>query len=93
MSREALSGIGTSESVLMYITSTFPVEFGPQFSLIPSQENHAIPAYAGHVARMGEKRNAHRLLVGKPDGKRPLGRPTGRWGDNSKLDLKDIRMG
>jgi hypothetical protein len=38
--------------------------------------------WAGHVARMGEKRNAYRLLVGKPEGKRPLGRPRRRWVDN-----------
>jgi hypothetical protein len=37
---------------------------------------------AGHVARMGEKRNSYRLLVGKPEGKRPLGRPRRRWVDN-----------
>jgi hypothetical protein len=35
--------------------------------------------WAGHVARMGEKRNAYRLLMGKPEGKRPLGRPRRRW--------------
>jgi hypothetical protein len=38
--------------------------------------------WVGHVARMGEKRNAYRLLVGKPEGKRPLGRPRRRWVDN-----------
>jgi hypothetical protein len=38
--------------------------------------------WAGHVARMGEKRNAYRILVGKPEGKRPLGRPRRRWEDN-----------
>jgi hypothetical protein len=38
--------------------------------------------WAGHVARMGEKRNAYRLLVVKPEGKRPLGRPRRRWVDN-----------
>jgi hypothetical protein len=43
--------------------------------------------WAGHVARMGEKRNAYRLLVGKPEGKRPLGRPRRRWLDNIKMDL------
>jgi hypothetical protein len=43
--------------------------------------------WAGHVARMGEKRNAYRLLVGKPEGKRPLGRPRRRWIDNIKIDL------
>jgi hypothetical protein len=39
---------------------------------------------------MGEKKNAYRLLVGKPEGKRPLGRPRRRWVDNIKLDLREI---
>ena len=39
--------------------------------------------WAGHVARMGEKKGAHMVLVGKPDGKRPLGRPRRRWVDNN----------
>jgi hypothetical protein len=43
--------------------------------------------WAGHVARMGEMRNAHTLLVGKPEGKRPPGRPRRRWVDNIKMDL------
>jgi hypothetical protein len=46
--------------------------------------------WAGHVARMGEKRNAYRILVGKPEGKRPLGRPRCRWVDNIKMDLTEI---
>jgi hypothetical protein len=45
--------------------------------------------WAGHVARIGEKRNAYRILVGKPDGKRPLGRPRCRWVSNIKLDLRE----
>jgi hypothetical protein len=45
---------------------------------------------AGHAARMGEKRNAYRILVGKPRGKRPLGRPRRRWADNIKMDLREI---
>jgi hypothetical protein len=45
---------------------------------------------AGHVARMGEKRNVYRLLVGKPEGKRPLGRPRCRWMNNIKLDFVEI---
>jgi hypothetical protein len=49
--------------------------------------------WAGHVARKGEKRNAYRLLVGKPEGKRPLGRPRRRWVDNTKMDLLDIGWG
>jgi hypothetical protein len=43
-----------------------------------------------HVARMGEKRNAYRILVGKPEKKIPLGRPRSKWVDNIKMDLKEI---
>jgi hypothetical protein len=46
--------------------------------------------WAGHVARMGKKRNAYSILVGKPEGKRPLGRPRRRWVDNIKIDLREI---
>jgi hypothetical protein len=45
---------------------------------------------AGHVARMGKKRNAYRILVGKPEGKGPLGRPRRRWEYNIKMDVRDI---
>jgi hypothetical protein len=45
---------------------------------------------AGHAARMGEKWNAYRILVGKPEGKRPLGGPRRRWVDNIKVDLREI---
>jgi hypothetical protein len=46
--------------------------------------------WTGHVARMGEERNAYRLLVGKPDGKRPLARPRRRWVDNITMDFREI---
>jgi hypothetical protein len=48
--------------------------------------------WAGHVARMGEKRNVYRLLVGKLEGKRPLGRPRRRWIYNIKKDLLEIGL-
>jgi hypothetical protein len=48
--------------------------------------------WAGHVARMGEKRNLYRLLVGKPKGKRPLGTPRRRWIDNIKMELTEIGL-
>jgi hypothetical protein len=44
----------------------------------------------GHVERMGEGRGAYRVLVGRPEGKRPLGRPRRRWEDNIKTDLKEV---
>ena len=49
--------------------------------------------WAGHVARMGEERGAHRVLVGKPEGKRPLGRPRRRWVDNIRMDFQEVGCG
>jgi hypothetical protein len=49
--------------------------------------------WAGHVARMGEKRNTYRLLVGKPEGKRPLGRPRCKWVYNIRMDVVDVEWG
>jgi len=46
--------------------------------------------WAGHVARMGERRGVHRLLVGKAEGRRPLGRPRCRWEGNIKMDLREV---
>jgi hypothetical protein len=49
--------------------------------------------WAGHIARMGEKRNAYRLLERKPEGKRPLGRPRRRWVNNIRMDLEEVGWG
>jgi hypothetical protein len=49
--------------------------------------------WAGHVARMGEVRSAYNILVGRPEGRRPLGRPRRRWEDNIKIDLREIGFG
>jgi hypothetical protein len=46
--------------------------------------------WAEHVARMGEKRNPYKILMGKPEGKRPLGRSRHRWVDNIKIDLREL---
>ena len=46
--------------------------------------------WAGHVARMGERRGVYRDLVGKPEGRRPLGIPRRRWEDNIKMDLQEV---
>jgi hypothetical protein len=48
--------------------------------------------WAGHVARVGEGRGVYRVLVGRPEGKRPLGRPRRRREDNIKLDLREMRI-
>jgi hypothetical protein len=48
--------------------------------------------WTGHVARMGEKRNVYRLLVGKPEGKRPLGRPRHMWIYNIKMYLVEVGL-
>ena len=52
-----------------------------------------ITRWAWHEARMGEKRGAYRVLVRKPEGKRPLGRPRRRWEDNIKMDLQEVGYG
>jgi len=49
--------------------------------------------WAGHVARMGERRGVYRVLVGRPEGKRPLRRHGHRWEDNIKMDLQEVRCG
>jgi len=49
--------------------------------------------WAGHVARMGERRGVYRALVGKPEGKRPLRRPRRGWEDNIKMDLQEVGCG
>jgi hypothetical protein len=49
--------------------------------------------WAGHVARMGEERGVYMVLVGKPEGKRPLGRPRLTWEDNIKIDLQEVGGG
>jgi len=48
---------------------------------------------AGHVARTGEQRGVYRGLVGKPEGKRPLGKPKHKWEDNIKIDLQEVGCG
>ena len=49
--------------------------------------------WAGHVACMGDRRGVFRVLVGKPEGKRPRGRPRPRWEDNIKMDLQEVECG
>jgi hypothetical protein len=64
-------------------------EFGDLYSLpnIVRVVKSRRMRWAGHVARMGEERVVHKVLVGKREGKRPLGRPRHRWEDNIKMEL------
>jgi len=52
-----------------------------------------IMSWTGHVAHMGERRGVYRVLVGKAEGRRPLGRPKRRWEDNIKMDLQEVGWG
>jgi hypothetical protein len=49
--------------------------------------------WAGHMARIGEEKGAYNILVGRPEGRRPLGRPRRRWEDNIKMGLREIGFG
>jgi len=49
--------------------------------------------WAGHVARMGEEMEVYKVLLGKPEGRRPLGRPRRRWADNIRVDLQEVGCG
>jgi hypothetical protein len=74
-----------------------PFTFSTDWTLCPFNKNFVLGIiksrrmrWAGHVAQMGEKRNAYRILVGKPEGKRPLERPRCRWVDHIKMDLREV---
>jgi hypothetical protein len=56
----------------------------------PKREEDNVEKIAGHVAHMGEVRGVYRVLVGRPEWKRPLERPKRRWKDNIKTDLREI---
>ncbi|KAJ4441040.1 hypothetical protein ANN_10889 [Periplaneta americana] len=66
------------------------LEASKEIGLEVNPEKTKCLRWAGHVARMGESRNAYRVLVGRPKGKRPLGRPRHRWEDNIKMDLREV---
>jgi hypothetical protein len=68
---------------LLYLLNVFNLYFSPNIiRMIKSRRMR----WAGHVARMGDKRNANRILVGKLEGRTPLGRPRRRWVDNIKIE-------
>jgi hypothetical protein len=61
-----------------------------RFTINYDSTEHSQERWAGYIAQMGAKKNAYRILVGKPEGKRPLERPRRRWTDNIKIDLREI---
>jgi hypothetical protein len=76
------------------VTSATMVKLMTKVSVVTKQITFLGPrVWAGHVAPMGEERGVHRVLVGKPEGKRPLGRPRRRWEDNIKMDLQEVGGG
>jgi hypothetical protein len=81
------------KQVFRWNTSTAVVYFRNKLSDQTTYLNYVKPGRAGHVARMGEKRNENRISVGKSEGKRPLGRPRRRWEDGIRMDLREIGWG
>jgi hypothetical protein len=77
------------------VAGSNPTEVSEYFNFLifPAITKSRRMRWAGHVARIGENRNAYRLLVGKPEGKRPLRRPRHRWVDNIRLDLGEVGWG
>ena len=89
---------------LCHILHIFPILFSITFYTIVLFDLYSSPnivrviksrrmRWAGHVERMGEEKGAYRVLVGKPEGKRPLGRPRRRWVDNIRMDLQEVGCG
>jgi hypothetical protein len=67
--------------------------FGPKRGEVTSEWRSRRMRWAGHVARMREKRDAYRLVVGKPEGNSQLGRPRRRWVDTIRMDLREVGWG
>jgi len=78
------------ELLIFTIRTTYTTYIHPNiFRVIKSRKIR----WVGHVARLGEGRGVYRVLVGKPEGKRPLGRQSHRWEDNIKMDLQEVGCG
>ena len=72
-----------------YFSNLFDKVLYPSFNIVRVIKSRRM-RWAGHVARIGEEREVYRVLVGKPEGRRPLGRPRRRWADNIKIDLQEV---
>ena len=89
---------GRSQLLSFFIDiKSFRSHYGPGIDSAPNrneyQEHFLGVKAAGHVARMGEEKGLYRVLVGKPEGKRPLRRPRRRWVDNIRTDLQEVGCG
>ena len=72
-----------------FMSSFFTMNYLSSVRVVKSKKMR----WAGHVARMGQGRGVYRVLVGKPEGKRQMGRPRRRWDDNIKMDLQEVGGG
>ena len=91
-SGDVILGLTTEKYVLSLLCLLHVEELSDLYSLlnIVRVVKSRRMRWAGYVARMGEGRGVHRVLVGKPEGKRPLGRPRRRREDNIKMDLQEV---
>jgi hypothetical protein len=88
-SREKISDTSRRKSANLYICLYMYIYIPSTVRVIKSRRMR----WAGNVARMWDRRGAHKVLVGKPEGKWPLGRPRRRWEDNIKTDLQEVGCG
>jgi len=92
--------VGCPRLLIQFIRSYSPYQrpfHYPQPEDTPCRGDRVIKSrrmrWAGHVAHMGEERGVYRVLEGKPEGKRPRGRPRRRWVDNIRMDLQEVGCG
>ena len=93
-----------TSSPISLVAATKASAFSFSVCMLPPRDFYSLPSivrvvksrrmrWAGHVARVVEGRDVHRVLVGKPEGKRPLGKPRRRWDDNIKMALREVGCG
>ena len=76
--------------VLLWVHCVVAVTVSP---MLWARITNSVYIWAGHVARMGEESGVYGVLLGKPEGRKPLGRPRRRWVDNIRMDLQEVGCG